>query len=400
MTKQKKVREAGRAAQVERLEALYSQREVLMEEMRSIDDAVQAREEGQRTLSDEERGRMEQLEREVDTIDHRVRMFNLESESDRPGADRGVELVRMVREAVDSRRVLEIQLDQPVQRSAGTQNLASVDPLIPVKIQDIIEPLEQGLIYNRVGIRLQTGLAGNYVWPVVGSVEASLVGEAVELDDEKIDITKITPVLQRIGITVPVTSQSITQSEGRILDIVNQQLPLSMTRVINRAMFCPEDYATNFKGPLQSATTKVTFAGAVPTYAELLQMKGAVLKTGVTPNGTMAYVMDEYMRATLEATPRDKGSGLMVIENDRIAGIPVFCTNYLNLDKSGAPVAADHVAFGCWGYEMLGQFGVFRLVVDPYSRAKEDIVQFTLNADWSMVQLRPEAFALGTVTKA
>lgn len=400
MTKQKKVRESGRPAQAERIEALYTQRETLVEEMHSIDDAVNAREEGQRTLTDEERGRMEQLERAVDTIDHRIRMLNLESESGIPGADRGVELVRMVREAVDNRRVLELQLDQPVQRSAGTQNLASVDPLIPVKIQDIIEPLEQGLIYSRVGIRLQTGLAGNYVWPVVGSVEASLVGEAVELDDEKIDITKITPVLQRIGITVPVTSQSITQSEGRILDIVNQQLPLSMTRVINRAMFCPEDYATNFRGPLNSASTKVTFAGAVPTYAELLQMKGAVLKKGVTPNGTMAYVMDEYMKATLEATPRDKGSGLMVIENDRIAGIPVFCTNYLNLDKTGAAVEADHVAFGCWGYEMLGQFGDFRLVVDPYSRAKEDIVQFTLNADWSMVQLRPEAFALGTVTTA
>lgn len=400
MTKQKKVRESGRPAQAERIEALYTQRETLVEEMHSIDDAVNAREEGQRTLTDEELGRMKHLERAVDTIDHRIRMLNLESESGIPGADRGVELVRMVREAVDNRRVLELQLDQPVQRSAGTQNLASVDPLIPVKIQDIIEPLEQGLIYSRVGIRLQTGLAGNYVWPVVGSVEASLVGEAVELDDEKIDITKITPVLQRIGITVPVTSQSITQSDGRILDIVNQQLPLSMTRVINRAMFCPEDYATNFKGPLNSATTKVTFAGAVPTYAELLQMKGAVLKNGVTPNGTMAYVMDEYMKATLEATPRDKGSGLMVIENDRIAGIPVFCTNYLNLDKTGAAVNADHVAFGCWGYEMLGQFGGFRLVVDPYSRAKEDIVQFTLNADWSMVQLRPEAFALGTVTTA
>lgn len=393
-------REAGRQAVSERLEALYTQREELVEEMRSIDDAVQAREEGQRTLTDEERSRMEQLEREVDTLDHRIRIVERSVNGPDDTVDRSAALVRLVREAVTNRRVLELPLDRPVERSAGTQNLASVEPLIPVRIQDIIEPLEQGLIYSRVGVRLQTGLAGNYVWPVVGSVEASLVGEAVELDDEKIDITKITPVLQRIGITVPVTSQSITQSDGRILDIVNQQLPLSMTRVINRAMFCPEDYATNFKGPLGGATTKVTFAGAVPTYAELLQMKGSVLKTGVTPNGTMAYVMDEYMKATLEATPRDAGSGLMVIENDRIAGIPVFCTNYINLDKAGAAVDADHVAFGCWGYEMLGQFGNFRLVVDPYSRAKEDIVQFTLNADWSMVQLRPEAFALGTVTTA
>ena len=32
--------------------------------------------------------------------------------------------------------------------------------------------------------------------------------------------------------------------------------------------------------------------------------------------------------------------------------------------------------------------------MDPYTRAKEDVVQVTLNADWSLTTLRTEAFAL------
>lgn len=376
---------------------LFAERARLVAEMENIVDTANAREEGQRALTEEEQRSFDGLERSVQGIDNALTMARLRATAEAGGGNAGAEFVRMVREGVAGRRVMEFQLGASRKRAAGTQTLDTVEPLVPLHVQDVVEPLEEGLIYNLVGIGLQTGLSGNYVWPVLGTVEATLVGEAVELDDQHIDITKISPVLQRIGITVPVTSQSITQSEGTILDIVNKQLPLAMSRVINRAMFCPEAYSDNFQGPLPNAEA-VTFAGAVPTYAELLQMKGTVLKKGVVPNGTMAYVMDEYMKATLEATPRDAGSGLMVIEDGRIAGIPVFCTNYINYDKDGSAVDADHVAFGCWGYEMLGQFGNFRLVVDPYSRAKEDIVQFTLNADWSMATLRQEAFVLGTVT--
>ena len=383
----------------EAISALYVQREELVAKMQDIVDAANTREEGARTLTQDEQASFDALEREVKMLDNRIDLESIRLDGVREVQSREAAFCQMVREAVKARKTLEFVSDKAVERSASTQNLASVDPLIPVKIADILDPLEEGLIYNRVGVRLETGLSGNYVWPVVGSVEATLVGEEVELTDTKIDITKLTPVLQRIGITIPVTNQAITQSEGRILDIVNTQLPLSMTRVINRAMFCPEQYNATFAGPFgETNVGKVTFAGAVPTYAELLQMKGTVLQKGVEPAGTMAYVMDEYMKATLEATPRDAGSGLMIVEDGKIAGIPVFCTNYMNKQKGGGAVSANHVAFGCWGYQVLGQFGNFRLIVDPYSRAKEDIVQFTLNADWSMKTLRPEAFVLGTVT--
>ena len=81
-------------------------------------------------------------------------------------------------------------------------------------------------------------------------------------------------------------------------------------------------------GPL--LTDNVQFADAVPTYKELAQMKGKVYNAGVENDGTSAYVMTPEMYAILEATSRDAGSGRMIIEDGKIAGVPVFQTAHIN----------------------------------------------------------------------
>ena len=293
--------------------------------------------------------------------------------------------------------------------------VTDAEAMVPLTISDIIGPLEEGLILKTVGIKLQTGLAGDYVSPVVGKIEASFADEAAALTDSEIPVSKLKPTPKRVGVTVSVSSQLITQTQGVALDVVKQQIPMAVTRTLNKVMFSPTEVNTTVQGPfavikkadatgqlLSALTTKakkkacshLKFAGAVPTYKELLAMKGIVLAKGVINDGTAAYVMDEYMKATLESTPRDEGSGFMIVEDGRIAGIPVFCTNEIDEEDS------DHIGFGIWSYELLGQFGEQRFVVDPVSGAKNDVTILTLNGDWSMTTARPEAFVLGTPTTA
>lgn len=293
--------------------------------------------------------------------------------------------------------------------------VTDAEAMVPLTISDIIGPLEEGLILKTVGIKLQTGLAGDYVSPVVGKIEASFAEEAAALTDSEIPVSKLKPTPKRVGVTVSVSSQLINQTQGVALDVVKQQIPMAVTRTLNKVMFSPTKVNTTVQGPfavikkadatgqlLSTLTTKakkkacshLKFAGAVPTYKELLAMKGIVLAKGVINDGTAAYVMDEYMKATLESTPRDEGSGLMIVEDGRIAGIPVFCTNEIDEAES------DHIGFGIWSYELLGQFGEQRFVVDPVSGAKNDVTILTLNGDWSMTTARPEAFVLGTPTTA
>lgn len=293
--------------------------------------------------------------------------------------------------------------------------VTDAEAMVPLTISDIIGPLEEGLILKTVGIKLQTGLAGDYVSPVVGKIEASFADEAAALTDSEIPVSKLKPTPKRVGVTVSVSSQLINQTQGVALDVVKQQIPMAVTRTLNKVMFSPTEVNTTVRGPfavikkadakgqlLSALTTKakkkacshLKFAGAVPTYKELLAMKGIVLAKGVINDGTAAYVMDEYMKATLESTPRDEGSGLMIVEDGRIAGIPVFCTNEIDEEDS------DHIGFGIWSYELLGQFGEQRFVVDPVSGAKNDVTILTLNGDWSMTTARAEAFVLGTPTTA
>ena len=51
--------------------------------------------------------------------------------------------------------------------------------IIPLKVQDILDPLVEGLILDKVGLPMPTGLAGDYIWPTYETVEASIQGEGV-----------------------------------------------------------------------------------------------------------------------------------------------------------------------------------------------------------------------------
>lgn len=266
--------------------------------------------------------------------------------------------------------------------------------MVPLTIKDILPPLELGLIWDKVGIQIETGVIGDISWPVMGSVEASILGEKEELTDTGVNLSAIKPKKERVGITIPITYQAINDTNSNLLGIIQTQARMGITRLLNRVTFSHQNFTSTFNGPFAGAKASGSFAGAVPTFEELLKMKGAVAATGVEMSG-FCFVMSEKMKATLEATPIDAGSGRMIIENGTIKGYPVFTTEYINYGSNKQKVEdVEYIAAGCFGYLAANQYGDLRIVVNPYSRAKEDIVEVTINGDWSLTTLRSEAFAL------
>jgi HK97 family phage major capsid protein len=260
--------------------------------------------------------------------------------------------------------------------------------IVPVKVQDIIDPLVEGLILDKVGLPMPTGLAGDYVWPVYEAVDASVMGEAVALTDTEISLTKLTASPQRIGIAIPVTRQTINQTEGVIEMIVKKLMPLAVAKLINKIMFSTTKVTdeTTLAGPFVELKASAQAIGTEPTFRDFNEMKAAVLKEGV--DGTaMCWVMTQAQKAIAEATPKDAGSGIMVCENDKIAGLPVFCTNYIG----------EYIGLGDWRYQPLGLFGDISFVIDPYSQARKDAVDFVLNTNYGTVTLQKKAFKLAKV---
>ena len=271
--------------------------------------------------------------------------------------------------------------------------------MIPLTIKDILPPLEQGLIYDKVGIPIETGVVGDIQWPVLGAVEATVKGEKESLADTGIDMSKVVAKKVRVGITIPVSGSAITSTSTNLLGLIQSQAGKGIVRLLNRVIFSHQNFTSDFHGPFAGAKAQIAFAGAVPTYKELLQMKGKVMGEGVEPVG-FCYVMSENMKSILEATPIDAGSGRMIVENGAINGYPVFTTEFINYGSNKQKAEdVEYIGAGCWGYLPVNQYDELRVIVDPYSRAKDDVVQITINGDWSITTLRTQAFALG-VTKA
>lgn len=271
-------------------------------------------------------------------------------------------------------------MDIPINRDI--QDAASAANVIPLTIGDIIQPLEKGLILSKVGMKMQYGMVGAWQFPIVAGVEATIEDENVEVNDTKIDIGKISPSPKRVTISIPVSNRAIDQSNGALLEIVRTQLPMSVSRVLNKWMFSPTRITSKASdGCFVNPKTKINATGNA--WKDAITLKGKVMATGVIFDGTPAYVCSATKYAELESTPRDAGSGLMVIENGKINGFPVFMTEYIGEGILG---------FGVFSYELVGQFGKMRMTYDPYTGAKKNLVYFVFNSDYDMLTLRSEAF--------
>ena len=93
------------------------------------------------------------------------------------------------------------------------------------------------------------------------------------------------------------------------------------------------------------------------------------------------------MEAELKSTPKDAGSGLMVLENGIMNGYPVLVSNAVD----------GYIGFGVFSNFLIQKVGTPDLVVDNLSRSKENITEVNFNDNIAMQVIRQEAFAKLTI---
>lgn len=334
----------------------------------------------QRERTEAETAEYNALMRENQLLQMKMQAVAVEQLRENPNTS--AEASRIIRENVAAGRQTRIML----MRDLVMVSDVTAGGIIPVKMQDILDPLVEGLILDKVGLPMPTGLAGDYIWPTYETVEASIQGEGVALTGTKISMSKLTASPQRIGIAIPVTRQAINQTEGVVEMVVKRLMPLSVTMLLNKILFSTTKVsgATTLIGPFVALASSPVGVSTEPTFKDFNKVKAKVLATGVDGEH-LCWVMTKAQKAIAEATPKDAGSGIMVCENDHIAGLPVFTTNY---------IGEGFIGLGDWRYQPMGLFGDISFIIDPYSQARKDAVDFVLNVNYGTTTLRSEAFAL------
>lgn len=390
----------------------------------------------QRERTDAETKEYEALMRDNQLL--QMKMSAATAEHLREHPDAAQDAIKIIRDNANGGRKTEILFVRDLMMVSDIQSGA----IVPLNIQDIMKPLQEGFILDKVGLPMPTGLAGDFVWPMYEMVEASIAGEGVALTDTKIPFSKMTAAPERVGIAIPVSNQTLNQSQGVLETIVREIMPLSIRLLLNKILFSTTKVngATNLVGPFVSKVATAVELSAIPTHKELnSDMKAAVLETGIDGEH-LCWIMTKSMQAILEGVPVNKdGIFVPMVQNGIMCGLPVYTTNAIRQTSVGyqkyngtnwvdhtladgdtvkdtvvagkLPASAttgdiygvisytEYIGLGDWRYQPMGLFGSTRFIVDPYSQARKDCVDFVLNADYGTKTLRPEAFMLGKVAK-
>ena len=384
-------------AAYDRLEAIGKRREELAEGLEN--------DKKRDSYTDAEKAEIRSLEREQQILDMKIKANTAFLGKVRE--DNVQDMNQKMREAISNGQRFEMTIARSmIKRDAFGGNtsgyaaagLTGTNPF-SIPTGQIVEPLWANTILQTLGQPLLTGLKGNYQWPVVEAFEATINDEGVALGDSKIPLSKLIARPERVGIAVPITRETINETEGLIETVATQYIPKSVASLINKVEFSltklkkyangkeTTSDATNLVGPFVNAKAATTYTGDAPALKDILALKSAVLSKSIMPEG-LAYVMTETTKGLLEATPKWQGSNQAIVdENGKINGVPVFTTSYA---QEGA------VYFGAFKYAPMGLFGDMNIIVDPYSQARKNAIDFVLNVDFAITVLRQEAFAFLT----
>lgn len=369
----------------------YERMDEIKRTLAAMTDKLEADKERE-SFTEAEQAEQKQLFRELSMLQNRViaNTPTIEVNRDSNVAD----VNKQMRDCINAGKRFELRISRGADGTFGGNTSGYADPATStnpaaVTIGDIVEPLYGKTILAAIGSPLLTGLKGNYQWPVVEAFDATINDEGVALGDTKIPVSKLIAKPERIGVAVPITREALNETGDLLQTVATQYIPVAVAALMNKVMFSTTKLAnaTNLYGPFVNvkSTNKKTYTGDAPTLKNLLELKGLVLGANVMPEG-LCYVMTETTKAMLEATPKWDGASDSIIGDDgKINGVPVYTTSY---------VAEGNILFGAFKYAPQGLFGDMSFIIDPYTLARKNSVDFVLNCDYAITTLRQEAFAM------
>ena len=338
-----------------------------------------------RELTDAQKQEAAQLEREYKNISRQLEVEMREAqwkalEQPAPKKSVGEQLRELAKEALDNKQAREISLSVLTEHaknnivSAGAQ-ATTIFGLLPL--------LEKGLIWNQVGMKVQTGVTGNLLWPyATTNVEVEERAEAAALNDKDINFDNKTAIPCPSGITIKVTNEAIDEATFDLASFVQTQMGLAVLRYLNKKTFSPANWS-GLAGPFKNASP----AELVVSYKNIKEKKALIAATGVDMSG-FAYVCDNKTRALLETTPKANGQGGFIMENGKIDGDPVYVTEYINTKADGTQQTGEYrLEMGCWNYLAANQHGEVRFTIDPLTLASSNETKFVLHTKWSLTNL-------------
>jgi len=274
--------------------------------------------------------------------------------------------------------------------SAGNLIETSLDP-------EMILALRPRFITRELGATFMTGLTGNMDIPrQTGVAVAAWAGENATATEQ----TQTTELIQlrpnRLAAFTDVSTQLLIQSSPDAEAFVRNDLTLAVQTAVDLAALNGSGSGNEPTGILNTTGVNNIFANGDVAWDEIIALESKIANDNADVMN-MNYVSTPGVRGELKATLKTVGVSGYIWESDTIQGgnmngYGAFATTQMPNDLGGTN--DNHaMIFGNWVDLIIAQWGGLDLLVNPFTKGKEGLVEVIVNSFWDVQLRRPQSFA-------
>ena len=357
-----------------------------------------------RKLDDDEKAKFEALKNQMEEVDNEIRKINekLNKETNKRNME-NFSLLKAINDIANNR-----QLDERSQevvnegisemRKSGlsysgqivlpvTEARADVQATVEGAGQEVVaedklnilEPLRASLVMTQAGATYMTGVVGNVSIPVYSGSNVGWAGEIEAAKDGAGTFSEVTLSPKRITAFLDVSKQFLLQDSASAEALLRADIVRAIANKLEATILGDKDgSATQPKGLFYDVADYYDIS-----YESIVELVAYLEQQNVT--GDIKFILSPLMKALLKTTKKDEGSGVFVMEDGEIDGLPVLSTS-----------ACMGLAIGNWADYVIAQWGGIDLTIDPYSQATNGKVRLVVNAYFDAKPRREEAFLAAT----
>ena len=258
---------------------------------------------------------------------------------------------------------MQQQRDITVGTTGG--NLVATDLLAT----SFIELLRNAMVVRGMGATMLTDLVGDVAIPgqLAGSSWGWISSEGGNAAQSDPTFRQVALSPKSGGAYTEYTRKMLLQSSIDIENFVRTDLAIAAALGIDLASLYGSGASGQPTGVAnQSGINTTTFAGADPTFAEVVAMETAVDVDNALV-GSLGYITDAAMRGAFKTTEKASGTAQFIWEpGNTVNGYRAGITNQ---------VTDGDVFFGNWADLIIAMWGGLDLTVDPYTNSASGTVR-------------------------
>jgi HK97 family phage major capsid protein len=308
-------------------------------------------------------------------------------------------------------RGMFIPLDLPVMtRAAVTGNMATTSSLggagVQTSVLSLIDLLRNKMLVRQLGATVLSGLTGNITFPrhIVANTmawEGENPATAHANSAATFDNVALSPKTAMASSAY--SRQLLIQESFDVSSFIQNDLATVLAVGMDLAAIDGTGANSQPTGIMrQTGVTTIvhtgTAAGGIPTWAELVSYETQVA-TNNADIGTFHWITTPGMRGKLKTVLKSTTAGSTYLwESDNtINGYAAHATNQVpsGLTFGTSTTVAHGIVFGNWAELLIGEWGgALEVVIDPYTSAKQGMVEITQMLLVDIAVKHPKAFAV------